>query len=94
MTYREVIAQNKNANAAKKQNAAAAAGPARVYAAEELANDDDIRRVFNSYAKSLSDAEGAQLGIPFLNPMQFVAILRLVTGQKSNLYKEMQMFKK
>ena len=63
----------------------------------ELATEADIRKVFHAYCKSLSDLAASGISAEkgeFLNPMQFIAILRLVTGQKSNLYKEMQTFKK
>ena len=65
----------------------------------ELASDEDIMKVFHSYARSLEElAEGgidASRG-RYLNPMQFSSILRLVTEEKSksNLFKEMQIFKR
>ncbi len=86
--------ENKRANAEKNAAIAAAAGPKKVYKNEELATEDDIRKVFHSYAKSLSDIASKSSAGEFLNPMQFATVYRLVSGQKGNLYKEMQMFQK
>ena len=63
----------------------------------ELATEDDVRRLFTSYARSLEDLAASGMDISkgqFLNPMQFSSIMRLVTEERSNLFKEMQMFKR
>ena len=63
----------------------------------ELADDEDIKKIFHSYARSLDELTSGGMDTSrgrYLNPMQFSSILRLVTEEKSNLFKEMQMFKK
>jgi hypothetical protein len=55
---------------------------------DTLTTDEQILRCFNSYARRVDGRE------PSLNPMQFSTIWRLITGEKGNLFKEMQMFQK
>lgn len=50
------------------------------------ASEEDVRKLFQFYAK---DDGGSS---SYINVMQFSMIWRLVTGEKGNLYKEMQMF--
>lgn len=55
---------------------------------ETVTTDEQLARCFHSYARRVDDNE------PSLNPMQFSTIWRLITGEKGNLFKEMQMFQK
>lgn len=55
---------------------------------DTVTTDDQISRCFHSYARRVDNNE------PSLNPMQFSTIWRLITGEKGNLFKEMQMFQK
>jgi hypothetical protein len=55
---------------------------------ESVTSDDQLARCFNSYARRVDDRP------PSLNPMQFSTIWRMITGEKGNLFKEMQMFQK
>jgi hypothetical protein len=59
-----------------------------VHSEESVTTEDQMRRCFDSYARKVDDNEAS------LNPMQFSTILRLITGEKGNLFKEMQMFQK
>ena len=62
----------------------------------ELATDDDIRKVFQ-YCGNLSTASSpgkSGVAVKYLVPTQFIAVLHLVVGHKSQLAKEMQTFKK
>ncbi len=54
--------------------------------------DEDLMKVFNTYASH--HAEDVEGGKASLKPLQFSSIWRLISGEKGNLYKEMQMFKK
>ena len=60
----------------------------RVDVQDTVTTEDQMQRCFNSYARRVDSAE------PSLNPMQFSTIWRLITGEKGNLFKEMQMFQK
>eukprot|EP00602_Paraphysomonas_sp_CaronLab_P006782 CAMPEP_0185017452 /NCGR_PEP_ID=MMETSP1103-20130426/406_1 /TAXON_ID=36769 /ORGANISM="Paraphysomonas bandaiensis, Strain Caron Lab Isolate" /LENGTH=972 /DNA_ID=CAMNT_0027546873 /DNA_START=174 /DNA_END=3092 /DNA_ORIENTATION=+ len=60
----------------------------RVTAEGSITTDEQLERCFHSYARRVDDNE------PSLNPMQFSTIFRLITGEKGNLFKEMQMFQK
>ena len=60
----------------------------RVTVQDTITTEDQMQRCFNSYARRVEGAE------PSLNPMQFSTIWRLITGEKGNLFKEMQMFQK
>ncbi len=53
-------------------------------------SDEDLLKVFNTYAGQHEENGG----MTSLNPLQFSSIWRLVSGEKGNLYKEMQMFNK
>lgn len=60
----------------------------RVQGKKKSKHDDeagvaDLHRIFLKYAKG-----------DFVNAMQFSSIFRLITGEKGNLYKEMQTFKR
>lgn len=97
ISYQELIIANKRANEEKHRCKLANTKSKRVFAPEELATREDISKLFRSYSKKLQDlASNSSLNsdLEFLNPMQFVSILRLVVGQKGNLFKEMQAFKK
>lgn len=50
--------------------------------------DADFERLFFSYARQGSN------GVFTLNPMMFSTIWRLITGEKGNLFREMQTFQK
>lgn len=60
----------------------------RIVVEDTITTDEQISRCFHSYARRVDNSE------PSLNPMQFSTILRLITGEKGNLFKEMQMFQK
>lgn len=45
--------------------------------------------MFHFYVKKTTDG-----GVGFINVMQFSTIYRIVTKEKGNLYKEMQIFNK
>eukprot|EP00602_Paraphysomonas_sp_CaronLab_P002567 CAMPEP_0185019052 /NCGR_PEP_ID=MMETSP1103-20130426/1667_1 /TAXON_ID=36769 /ORGANISM="Paraphysomonas bandaiensis, Strain Caron Lab Isolate" /LENGTH=968 /DNA_ID=CAMNT_0027549131 /DNA_START=36 /DNA_END=2942 /DNA_ORIENTATION=- len=60
----------------------------RVTAEGSITTDEQLERCFHSYARRVDGNE------PSLNPMQFSTIFRLITGEKGNLFKEMQMFQK
>ena len=51
------------------------------------ANEEDLANIFNFYKKK--NQEG---GADFINVMNFCTIWRMVTGEKGNLMKEMQVF--
>lgn len=55
---------------------------------DTVTTEEQLSRCFHSYARRVDGNE------PSLNPMQFSTIWRLVTGEKGNLFKEMQMFQK
>lgn len=56
-----------------------------------LTTDEQLARFFNSYARVIDGFEGNE---PLLTPVQFSSILRLVTGEKGNLFSEMKTFNK
>ena len=49
---------------------------------------EELRLLFQTYVKRSNE------GADYINVMQFSSIYRLVTGEKGNLYSEMQMFNK
>jgi hypothetical protein len=64
------------------------ASRSKIVIEESVTTDEQISRCFNSYARRVDGRD------PSLNPMQFSTIWRLITGEKGNLFKEMQMFQK
>ncbi len=56
---------------------------------ESSVTDEDLLKVFEAYARKEENGKPAAL-----NPMQFSTIWRLLSGDKGNLFKEMQMFNK
>jgi hypothetical protein len=55
---------------------------------DTIVTDEEFEVVFKSYATSNQD------GVLVLRPVHFSAIWRLVTGEKGNLFKEMQNFQR
>eukprot|EP00603_Paraphysomonas_imperforata_P000380 CAMPEP_0114425046 /NCGR_PEP_ID=MMETSP0103-20121206/7024_1 /TAXON_ID=37642 ORGANISM="Paraphysomonas imperforata, Strain PA2" /NCGR_SAMPLE_ID=MMETSP0103 /ASSEMBLY_ACC=CAM_ASM_000201 /LENGTH=917 /DNA_ID=CAMNT_0001593851 /DNA_START=18 /DNA_END=2771 /DNA_ORIENTATION=- len=53
--------------------------------------DEQLARFFHSYARVIDGFEDNE---PLLTPVQFSSILRLVTGEKGNLFSEMKTFNK
>jgi hypothetical protein len=96
LSYQEVIRRNKAQNKSKRQVQLESQKVRKEFNEANpdpsLATETDIKKLFQSYCKAV-DGMDAQRG-EFLNPMQFSSILRLVTEEKSNLFKEMQMFKR
>lgn len=96
LSYQEVIRRNKAKNDSRRRGLLEQQKARRVYdeAAPDpaLATDAVIRKLFQSYCKAVEGMDATRG--EFLNPMQFSSILRLVTEEKSNLFKEMQMFKR
>jgi hypothetical protein len=65
----------------------------RAAKAEEksVTTDEQLSRFFRSYARVIDGFEDNE---PLLTPVQFSSILRLVTGEKGNLFSEMKTFNK
>ncbi len=53
------------------------------------ANIEELRKMYRFYVKKNTDG-----GEGYINVMQFSTIWRLVTKERGNLYKEMQIFNK
>ena len=56
-----------------------------------MTTDEQLARFFDSYARAIDGFEDNE---PLLTPVQFSSILRLVTGEKGNLFSEMKTFNK
>ena len=56
---------------------------------ETVTTDEQLSSFFHSYARVI---EGFEDNEPLLTPVQFSSILRLVTGEKGNLFSEMKTF--
>jgi len=59
---------------------------------EVLANEDDLKKVYTFYSKA--GIEGMKDAGRYINVMTFSAIWRIVSGEKGNLFQEMQIFNK
>ena len=62
------------------------------------ATEDDLREIFRMYVgrrrrKSAAYARSQGSEESFINPMQFSLLWRQITGERGNLFREMQMFK-
>lgn len=54
-----------------------------------LTTDEQLSRFFHSYARVVDGFEESE---PLLTPVQFSSILRMITGEKGNLFSEMKTF--
>ena len=61
---------------------------------EDMILEETLHGIFVTYCHKAFEAEGDASQMGFINAMQFSSIWRLITGEKGNLFKEMQMYKR